>query len=541
MYRNVQVTFDSNPENARSESDLAVNPLNPSNMVGSSKRFTNIAGYAFSLAAYATFDAGQTWTETILPLTDTNGTTYPSTTDPAVAFDDLGDVYIVALPWRGETGPNAGQTIGMSIYKSSDGGLTWGAPVLIHASRTDDKQAVWADTNPSSPFKGHVYAAWDDTSGTGHMLFARTTDHGASWKGITQGAIDQPAGSPIPNISDSFSPEITVAPDGAVIIVWAPLGGNAVKFVTSSDGGSTFSTPKVVASGITNLFGALPAPNGWPTFPGATFRVITFATNTTSGHNLVVVWADAREGVSRIYYRHSPDGGTTWDGSASGQPLLIGALASDGSMHDFHPQVATTPTGEVSCVFYEYGPPGAGAPPPNLINVVFVVSTDGGTTFTDRINVSDQAWNPALDAPNADANPRVTFIGDYFGLAASTLGFFPFWTDTRTGIQEIWSARVPAIGSLLGAEGKVTLLRAHDMGTGYGPQSDFMDVEVVIWLDSEPGRAFGFQLRAGANEEAHRGMLGLLRRAFNRNGRVRIDYTSTGLRNGRILRVIDIL
>ena len=105
MYRNIQVTFDSNPENARSESDLAVNPLNPSNMVGSSKRFTNITGYAFSLAAYATFDAGLTWTETILPLTDTNGTTYPSTTDPAVAFDDLGNVYIVALPWRGETGP----------------------------------------------------------------------------------------------------------------------------------------------------------------------------------------------------------------------------------------------------------------------------------------------------------------------------------------------------------------------------------------------------------------------------------------------------
>jgi hypothetical protein len=45
MYRNVQVTFDGNPNNARSESDVAVNPTNPSNMVGSSKRFTNIAGY----------------------------------------------------------------------------------------------------------------------------------------------------------------------------------------------------------------------------------------------------------------------------------------------------------------------------------------------------------------------------------------------------------------------------------------------------------------------------------------------------------------
>ena len=315
---NRRVTCDSNPENARSESDIAVNPLNPYNMVGSSKRFTNITGYAFSLAAYATFDGGQTWAETILPLTDTNGTVYPSTTDPAVAFDDLGNVYIVALPWLGEAGPNAGQTIGMSVYQSTDGGRTWNTPVLIHSSTTDDKQAVWADTNPSSPFKGNVYAAWDDTSFTGNMLFARTTNHGASWKGITQGGVDQPAGTPIPGISDSFSPEITVAADGTVIVVWvAGETEDTVKIVTSSDGGSTFSAPGVVASGISNLFQTQPTLGGFPVFPGASFRLITYGTDTTSGSNLTVAWADSREGNCRIYYRHSPNLGSSWDGPGS--------------------------------------------------------------------------------------------------------------------------------------------------------------------------------------------------------------------------------
>ena len=99
----------------------------------------------------------------------------------------MGNCYIIALPWLGESGPNAGQTIGISVYRSTDGGSTWSTPVLIHSSTADDKQAVWADTNPSSPFKGNVYTAWDDTSGTGNMLFARTTNHGASWKGITVG------------------------------------------------------------------------------------------------------------------------------------------------------------------------------------------------------------------------------------------------------------------------------------------------------------------------------------------------------------------
>jgi hypothetical protein len=443
-YTNIQVTFDSDPNDARSESDLAVNPLNPSNMVGSSKRFTNIADYVFSLAAYATFDAGHTWTETILPLTDTDGTTYPSTTDPAVAFDDLGNVYIIALPWRGETGPNKGQTIGISVYRSTDGGLTWSTPVLIHSSTADDKQAVWGDTNLGSPFRGNVYTAWDDTSGTGNMLFARTTDHGTSWKGITQEGVDQPAGTPIPDINDAFSPEITVAEDGTVIIVWAPEEGDTVKLVTSTDGGSTFSAPLVGASGITNLSDVFPAPNGFPTFPGAAFRVITYATNSTSEDNLIVVWADGREGVSRIYYRHSRDKGASWDGPSSGQPLLIGALASDGSMQDFHPQIAAAPKGTIGCVFYEYGPTGEGASPRNLINVVLAISTDDGSTFTDRVTVSDKAWDPAIGAPNADAKPAVKFIGDYFGLAATDSAFFPFWTDTRTGIQEIFTAQVSA-------------------------------------------------------------------------------------------------
>lgn len=253
------------------------------------------------------------------------------------------------------------------------------------------------------------------------------------------GGVDQPAGTPIPNITDSFSPEITVASDGTVIIVWA--AGDSIKFVTSSDGGSTFSAPMVVASGITNL-NVFPAPNGWPTFPGASFRIITFGTSSTGGTNLAVVWADAREGDARIYYRHSSNLGSSWDGPASGQPLLTGALASGGGMQDFHPQIATTPTGEFGCVFYEYGPTGGGEFPPNLINVILAVSTDNGATFTNRVTVTDEAWNPTIDAPNADANPLVTFIGDYFGLAASSLGFFPFWTDTRTGIQEIFIARV---------------------------------------------------------------------------------------------------
>jgi hypothetical protein len=81
-----------------------------------------------------------------------------------------------------------------------------------------------------------------------------------------------------------------------------------------------------------------------------------------------------------------------------------------------------------------------------------------------------------------------------------------------------------AASAQVNASGKVTLLRVHDLGTGYGPPSDFIDVEAVIWLDSQPGRAFGFQLRNDQFLPARQGMLDLLRDAFANNWNVSIDY-----------------
>src|SRR5262245_15621702 len=75
----------------------------------------------------------------------------------------------------------------------------------------------------------------------------------------------------------------------------------------------------------------------------------------------------------------------------------------------------------------------------------------------------------------------------------------------------------PAQAGVRQASGKVTFLRVHSVGTGFGPPNDFLDVEVVIGLDSLPGRAFGFQLRNDATGLAQQGMLNLLREAYTYN------------------------
>jgi hypothetical protein len=87
--------------------------------------------------------------------------------------------------------------------------------------------------------------------------------------------------------------------------------------------------------------------------------------------------------------------------------------------------------------------------------------------------------------------------------------------------------------------GKLTLLRVHDVGTKYGPQSDQIDVEVVVKLNTTPDWAYGFQLRNDSNSPVRQAMLDLLRDAFNHNWTVTLEYNvDPGKKNAVIFRVI---
>ncbi len=422
---NIQVTHDASLNNARSESNIAINPNNPMQVVAGSKKFNNIQNYDFTLAIAYSTDGGATWHDsTALPMPG-----FSLLTDPALAWDDAGHVYLVGLSGNN---PPTFNTIGIEIYKSLDGGATWSKPNRIHTSTGDDKQWAAGDSSPGSLFHGHVYAVWDDGS---NMRFARTKDYGATWIGT--GAGNTPAGSIL--VNDSFSPEINVAANGDIYIVW--ISGSEIKMIVSKDGGDSFHQAVSPATGVSTISASsLPTIDGWKVFPGGNFRVLTIPTACVFGQMVAVAWADLREnGVSRIYYALSIDGGTSWTSGPSGQPLLTGVLPSN--LHHFHPQIVTNPSGVIGCAFYEFGP----KPTTPLIDVIMAWSYDQGASFIDQLTVTDQAWDPTVDAPWSHGNSNVTFIGDYFGLDASNNGFYPLWTDTRTGIQELWMDKAPFV------------------------------------------------------------------------------------------------
>lgn len=92
--------------------------------------------------------------------------------------------------------------------------------------------------------------------------------------------------------------------------------------------------------------------------------------------------------------------------------------------------------------------------------------------------------------------------------------------------------------ALLRRTGDLTLLRAHERGSGFGPDDDFIDVEVVGKISSEPDHAFGLEMRDNDELPAHEAMFALLRDGLRDDLDVTVEYDiDEDRQNGLLLRV----
>jgi len=442
-FANVRVSRDTYL--AHSEPMLVENPKNPLNLVGGSKFFTDPAHYTFQIGYFSSFDGGCTWTDGgVLPGFEKNETT----SDISFAFGNHNNVYAAVLY---ETVGAHGNS-GIAVLTSTDGGKTFGNPVSVFEARADqvfsDKPWIAVDQT-NGPYSGYIYVVWSyDHNGTcgginncsEELAFSRSTDGGKTFSPVdfvegnvpfcTNPATGRPAGSTKCDATQGAIP--AVGPDGTLYVATPyidVMGGpipTRLLVTSSTDAGKTWTTPVLIAT-IHDISGP---------FPPEKYRNLSlpaFTCDSRTGQ-LYLTWSDKGTRDADILFSTSKDHGQTWS-----TPIRVNDDPPGNGANQFQPQMAVAPDGVVSISFFDT----RNDPRHVLIDVYLAQSVDHGTSFLKNLRVTTQSWDPAVDAPVDDYGSQ--FIGDYQGLAVDDHFAHPFWNDTRTGAQEIFTAAVPSV------------------------------------------------------------------------------------------------
>ena len=315
-------------------------------------------GGACAIGFSTSTNNGATWASGLLPaLTKyTGGGTFDRATDPAVAYDAQDNVWMISSLVLTEPGGVKGVAIYTS--RSTDGGVTWGTPVLTeNSSISPDKNWIVCDNTPTSPFYGNCYTEWDDNGAGNRMEMSTSTDGGLTW------------GAPATNNAGIIGGQPVVRPDGTVIVPTANANETAIGAFNSTNGGVSWSTVTTIATiKHHTVAGSLregPLPSAEIDGAGTVY----------------VTWADSRfrraGKANDIVISHSLNPtGTSWSSVAR-----VPIDATNSGIDHFIPGLAVNkatsgPTAQLGLSYYFY-PSGS-----TQLSVGFASSADAGATWT---------------------------------------------------------------------------------------------------------------------------------------------------------------
>jgi hypothetical protein len=409
----VRVTFDNDRD---AETSIAVNPKNSRNLLAgwiSSGDLT--CGYGVS------FDGGRTWPVVgVIPgIQKQSGGEFDRGTDPSVVFDKDGNAYYTCLAFD-LTPPGTGSAGTIFVSKSTDGGETWGSPVVamagLHVNEFQDHQFITAN-----PANGHIYVTQTEftASGKPEILFTRSTDAGQSWAEPVR--VNDFAHNA--TFQDSFT--ATGKNPKTIYLTFGAFSNaglsnwNRIYIAKSSDGGLSFSQPQLLAE-IT------PLPDPLPNASWRSDNNLWVAVDRDT-NQIYVNYADYDAGDADIRVMQVQDKGDHFEVQG------ITRVNDDGPGSDqFFPFITVAPDGRVDVCFQDrrYAPDNA------LIFVTCAFSQDGGLSFANR-----QVTTEPFDASNNN------FIGDYNWQFSTDKRVVPIFVgdgvpDGDSTAQEVFVARV---------------------------------------------------------------------------------------------------
>jgi len=334
-------------------------------------RFFN--GGASDIGFATSINGGETFVHGSLPSSTVNSTppnpTYARGSDASVAFDAKHHVWLISwLGIKNITGP-----VDVVVSRSTNGGLTWGAPVTVNASGDfNDKNWTVCDNTPSSSHYGNCYTEYDDNTQGDLEQMSTSTNGGLAWG----------PGTPTADSSHGLGGQPLVQPNGTVIVPYVGLDSNFFAFTISAfksaDGGATWSASTLVSEADfhdPNPDGASGGIRGDIPLPSAEMD--------RSG-KVYVTWSDCRFEASckssDLVLSTSSDG-TTWspvqripiDPVGSGVDHFIPGLAVD--------RTTTGNVAHLALAFYSFTQTNCTLATCNL-NVGFVSSVNGGKSWS---------------------------------------------------------------------------------------------------------------------------------------------------------------
>ncbi len=401
----VQVNVNIYGENilgdAANEPSIAVNPLDPGNMVIGWRQFDNVssnfrqAGWAFS------FDKGESWT---FPGVIEQGI---FRSDPVLDTDAEGNFYYNSLT----NDPD----YFCKVFGSGNGGAGWDTGTDAAGG---DKQWMVIDRSGEMG-NGHIYSFWSyyfSTCAPG--FFTRSTNSGSSYENCS--LVD---GNPywgtmaVGNSGELYIAGTSGIPDSLV--------------VSKSYSARDRESPVMWDQSARVYFGG--NPTGWSGVnPGGLLGQVIIDVDRSDGpgrdnvYVLSSVYRSSSGDPCDVMFARSEDGGLTWS-----PPVQVN---DDQSVKNYQwfGTMSVAPNGRIDAIWLDTRDAPAGSDSSALY---YSFSTDQGKTWSVNEKLS-ASFDSHVGYPNQNK------MGDYFDMESDNLGAHVAWANTLNGEQDVYYSHI---------------------------------------------------------------------------------------------------